>query len=41
MDFIYFELFLFLASFSIGVVAALSGVGGGVLFTPLILAFQI
>lgn len=40
MDFAVFESLLFLVSLVIGFVASLSGVGGGVLFTPLVLAFS-
>lgn len=39
MDVVIFEGLLFVASLVIGVVAAMAGVGGGVVFTPLMLAF--
>ncbi|MEM4578640.1 MAG: sulfite exporter TauE/SafE family protein, partial [Pyrobaculum sp.] len=35
----FFLILLFIASFGIGIIGALAGVGGGVLFTPLMMAF--
>jgi uncharacterized membrane protein YfcA len=39
MDPIFFPLFLALFGFSLGFVAPMAGVGGGVLFTPIMMAF--